>query len=200
VFYGSGLVSVWIGNGVTAIQDQAFNFCAGLSFVSLGTNIASIGGGAFEDCWSLTSITFPPDVSSIGRSVFELLYNLKEVYFEGNAPPYPYNFSAFWNDYRATIYYLPEASGWGPTFDGIPTSIWLPQILSANGTYGIQSNQFGFTITWASGKAVVVDACTNLLNPVWQPVQTNILTGVTSYFSDSQWTNYPSRFYRLRSP
>jgi len=23
---------------------------------------------------------------------------------------------------------------------------------------------------------------------------------ITSYFSDPQWTNYPARFYRLRSP
>jgi len=33
-----------------------------------------------------------------------------------------------------------------------------------------------------------------------QPVQTNILTRDSSYFSDPQWTNYPGLFYRLRSP
>jgi len=47
---------------------------------------------------------------------------------------------------------------------------------------------------------VVVEACTNLVNPAWQPVQTNAITGGSSSFSDSQWTNYPGRFYRLRSP
>jgi len=31
-------------------------------------------------------------------------------------------------------------------------------------------------------------------------VRTNTLTGGASYFSDAQWTNYPSRFYRFRSP
>jgi hypothetical protein len=46
----------------------------------------------------------------------------------------------------------------------------------------------------------VVEACTNLSNPVWQPVQTNTFTAGTAYFSDPQWTNYPGRFYRLRSP
>jgi hypothetical protein len=47
---------------------------------------------------------------------------------------------------------------------------------------------------------VVVEACTNLANPDWQPVQTNLLATGSVYFSDPQWTNYPGRFYRLRSP
>ena len=47
---------------------------------------------------------------------------------------------------------------------------------------------------------VVVDTCTNLANPVWTPLQTDALTSDTLYFSDSQWTNHPARFYRLRWP
>jgi hypothetical protein len=43
----------------------------------------------------------------------------------------------------------------------------------------------------------VVEAATNLANPVWIPVSTNnTLTSGTNYFSDPQWTNYPMRFYR----
>jgi hypothetical protein len=55
-------------------------------------------------------------------------------------------------------------------------------------------------ITGSSGLVIVVQACTNLANPVWLPVATNIITSGISYFSDPQWTNYPGRFYRLRSP
>ena len=62
------------------------------------------------------------------------------------------------------------------------------------------SNQLRFDITWASGMAVVVEAATNLANPLWFPVWTDTLTGGSSYFSDPQWTNYHNRFYRLRSP
>ena len=47
---------------------------------------------------------------------------------------------------------------------------------------------------------VVVEACTNPANHSWSPMPTNALTGGWSYFSDSQWANYPARFYRLRSP
>jgi hypothetical protein len=64
----------------------------------------------------------------------------------------------------------------------------------------VQTNAFGFIISWATNISVVVEVCTNLASPVWQPVQTNALTGGSSYFSDPQWTNYPGRFYRLRSP
>jgi hypothetical protein len=64
----------------------------------------------------------------------------------------------------------------------------------------VQTNQFGFIISWATNITVVVEACTNLANPTWSPVGTNTLTDGSSYFSDSKWTNCPARFYRLRSP
>jgi hypothetical protein len=46
----------------------------------------------------------------------------------------------------------------------------------------------------------VVEASTDLINPTWSPVNTNTLTDGSSYFSDPDWTNYATRFYRLRSP
>ena len=74
-----------------------------------------------------------------------------------------------------------------------------PTILNFEPNFGVQTNSFGFTISWATNISVVVEACTNLSNPDWQPVQTNTLTGGSTYFSDGQWTNYLGRFYRLRS-
>jgi hypothetical protein len=64
----------------------------------------------------------------------------------------------------------------------------------------VQTNGFGFIISWATNISVVVEACTNLANPTWSPLATNTLSGGSAYFSDPQWTNYPARFYRLRSP
>jgi hypothetical protein len=61
----------------------------------------------------------------------------------------------------------------------------------------VRTNRFGFTITGTSGLGVVVQACTNLAHPAWVPVGTNTLIGGLSYFSDTQWTNFPARFYRL---
>jgi len=82
-------------------------------------------------------------------------------------------------------------------FGGISAVLWNPQIPS-DASYGVRENQFGFTITGANDLLIEVDACTDLVHPVWVPVGTNILTGGSSYFSDPQWTNYPSRYYRLR--
>ena len=65
---------------------------------------------------------------------------------------------------------------------------------------GVQTNQFGFSIAGGSNLFVVVEACTNLASPIWSPIQTIGLTGGSFHFSDAQWTNYASRFYRLSWP
>jgi hypothetical protein len=139
--------------------------------------------------------------------------NLKSVYIEGNAPsidptafqnginPDPFsNVPPYIYQIMPTVYYLPWTTGWSTNFGGIPTAPWLPTMQTSNDSFGVQTNQFGFNINWASGQTVVIEACPNLSNPDWQPVQTNMLTTGSAYFSDPQWTNYPGRFYRLRSP
>jgi hypothetical protein len=78
--------------------------------------------------------------------------------------------------------------------------LWLPKVQTSHANFGVQSNQFGFSINWASGNAVVVEASTNLANPSWSPLATNTLASGSSYFSDPQWSKYPTRFYRLRWP
>lgn len=75
-----------------------------------------------------------------------------------------------------------------------------PLVLNNSPSFGVQTNRFGFTISWATNVPVVVEAYANLGGPVWLPVSTNTLTSGSAYFSDPQWTNYPRRFYRLRSP
>jgi len=63
----------------------------------------------------------------------------------------------------------------------------------------VQTNTFGFNI-YDYHSTNVVEACTNLANPVWQPLQTNSMINSPIYFSDPTWTNYPGRFYRLDWP
>jgi hypothetical protein len=106
----------------------------------------------------------------------------------------------FDGDNNVTVYYLPGTTGWGMWFGGLPAVLWNPQAQTRDASFGVRTNQFGFNITGSSNLVIVVEACTDLANPVWQPFQTNTLTGGSAYFSDPQWTNYPARFYRLRSP
>ena len=100
----------------------------------------------------------------------------------------------------ATVYYLPGTTGWGTTYGGRPTALWRPQVQASEAGPGAGTTQFGFQINWVGGMTVVVEACTNVANPIWLPVSTDTLAGGSSCFSDSKWANYPARFYRLRSP
>jgi hypothetical protein len=170
-----------------------------------GLPVTSIGAWAFEGCGGLNTITIPSSVTSIGIYAFTGCERMG-VYFEGNAPYaewiIPGQDTMFSGDNYVTVYYLPGTSGWSSTFGGVPTVAWfLPNPLVLNfDSFGVQDKQFGFIISWATNNPVVVEACTNLANQIWSAVSTNTLIGGWSYFTDPQWTNYPSRFYRLRSP
>ena len=59
-----------IPNSVTAIGDEAFHGCIGLTSVNIPNSVNSIGEGAFEGCTGLTSIVIPNSVTAIGRYVF----------------------------------------------------------------------------------------------------------------------------------
>jgi hypothetical protein len=114
----------------------------------------------------------------------------------------------FNGDTSAIAYFLPGTTGWGSSYGGsgpgsIPTAQWMlpyPLVLNNGPGIGVQNKCFSFTISWATNLSVVVEAATNLAKPVWTPLATNSLTSGTNYFSDPNWTNYPGRFYRLRSP
>lgn len=102
---------------------------------------------------------------------------------------------------NVTIYYMPGMTGWGTTFGDRPTAPWVrPNPVILSGILSTQTNQFGFTISWATNLSVVVEATPTLTNPTWSPVATNTLTSGTAYFSDPQWESSPARFYRIRSP
>ena len=221
----TSLTSVTIPDSVTSISQGAFNSCISLTSVSIGTNVTTIGQGAFGGCPNLTSVTIPDSVIGIGNWTFsgctsltnatfgngvtsmgygaiDLCSRLTSIYFTGNAPSLSSSIEyagPFYGD-TATIYYLPGTTGWSTPFGGLQAVLWLPQVQSSDASFGVRTNQFGFNINWASGMVVMVQACTNLANSIWSPISTNTLTGGSFYFSDPKWTNYPARFYRLRSP
>jgi hypothetical protein len=99
-----------------------------------------------------------------------------------------------------TVYYLPKTTGWHSTFAGIPTALWNPQMQASDAGFGVHLNRFGFNVTGTANIPLVIEASTEVRNGAWLTLQSCTLTNGSTYFSDPQWTNYPSRFYRLRSP
>lgn len=195
----SSLASFTFPDGVTSIGEAEFYSCNNLTNVTIPDSITSIGDFAFNECNSLTSLTIPAGVTNIEDEAFSGCSNLKGCFFYGN-PPASIGSYIFSESLNAVVYYLPGTTGWDD-FSAeafCTTAPWLPQ-MQTGGT-NLRPNQFGFDINWAIGQTVEVDACTNLVKPVWQPAQTITLTNGTFYFSDPQSTNFPARFYRLISP
>jgi len=222
-FYWSGLTSVAIPDSVTNVGFGAFAWCFSLTNAIVGNNVPSMDGLFTRDS-SLMNVTVGNSVTYIGHGAFSLAIltgltlpstvtnidsmafsgcSLQQLFFEGNAPTADGvpdgsaegSYSIFTDDGIGTVYYLPGTSGWGSTFGGWPTALWLPQTQLASNSSAF-TNGFGFNINWASGQTVVVEASTNLLN--WTPVSTNTLVNGTSAFVDPSWTNSPQQFYRVR--
>ena len=213
------LNDITIPNSVSHIGQQAFSRCTNLTLVGIGNSVARIDQAAFELCTSLVSVTIPNSVSSIGTDAFRACTSLRNVtvgygttnleanaflgcanltgvYFQGSAPNA--DWTVFAGDDNATVYYLPRTTGWSDFRwnANIPTVLWNPSIQAAT----VQSGQFGFAITGTPDIPIAVAACTDPANPNWLTLQTCTLTNGSIYFSDPDWTNYPARVYRIRSP
>ena len=191
------LTRITLPNSVTSIEEATFSECYNLTSVTIPNSVTNIGDDAFLHCYSLSSIVIPNSVTSIGIYAFGDCSSLKALYFQGNAPNLGVGGDVFYLDSNITIYYLPGTTGWGPTLGGFPTTLWNPRATAFSALGG----HFGFNITGPANVVIVVEACTDFVNPVWLAVSTNKLTsGGVSSFSDSQSENYPRRFYRFRSP
>src|ERR1041384_762148 len=172
----SRLTNVTIPNSVTSIGDFAFSGCSSLTNITLGSGVTSIGVSAFSGFVGdpLINVTIPISVTNIGADAFGQCSNLTSVYFQGNAPSVG-GTDVFFGD-NATLYYLPGTVGWSSTFAGSSTALWTlpyPLILTSNPSLGVRTNQFGFTVSWATNLNVVVETATDLANPIWSPVKTN---------------------------
>jgi Leucine Rich Repeat (LRR) protein len=201
-FDGIGaLTNVTLFEGLASIGDCAFQD-TGISRLILPNTVTNLGNGVFQMCSNLTSVTIPASLLDL-NSLFGGAPNLHDAYFLGNAPTIfgmdgSLDYGLFAGE-TGTVHYLAGTTGWGTNFGGWPTMLSSyplhPQISGASA--GIQSNRFEFLINWVPDTYVVVEASTNLVN--WSPIATNTLGAGENAFVDAGWTNYPHRFYRVRS-
>ncbi len=190
----TSLGSIEIPNTVTNIGGNAFSVCRSLTHVVIPNSVTSIGNSAFSGCWSLNGIIIPSSVTTIGPGAFRLCRSLTGIYFAGNAPTPDNDVSVFeYGPASLIAYYLPGTTGWQAKFDGVPTMLWNPAATALSAAGG----HFSFNITGPTNAAILVEACTNLADPVWVPLATKFLAGGQSQFDDPSWASYPRRFYRF---
>ena len=77
--YCTGLTSVEIPSSVTAIGNSAFYDCSGLTSVDIPSSVITIGDEAFRGCGSLTSVEIPNSVITIGDEAFSGCGSLTSV-------------------------------------------------------------------------------------------------------------------------
>jgi hypothetical protein len=202
------LRNVTIGANLTSIGFDGFDGCSSLTAItvnSLNPAYSSLNGALFNKDQTMLirvpggiagSYTVPSSVTSIGDAAFLSNFRLNSVYFEGNAP----SLGSFVFDDALTVYYLPGSTNWSSSLGGMPTVLWNAQVQTSGAGFGVRTKGFGFSITGTTDIPIVVEANTDLASSRWTVLQSCTLTNGSIYFSDPQWTNYPGRFYRLRSP
>ena len=166
----------------------------------MGSGLTLIGQQAFLGCTELSGVVIPQTVTAIGSYAFQNCTALRTAHFKGNAPTA--DATVFSGTINMKVYLLPGTLDWSSTFGGSPTELWAlpnPVILTCTG-FGIQDQQFGFIVSWATNLSVAVDACSDLANTAWEPLGTNALVDGWFYFGDPGWANHSDRFYRTRRP
>src|SRR5262249_34195660 len=99
-----------------------------------------------------------------------------------------------------TIYYVTDSVEWANLAKtGVNVVHWNPVIQTGAG-FGVQGNQFGFSISGPTNALVTVQACADLSALDWIPIQTVALANGSFNFSEPLQTNLQTRFYGLGFP
>jgi len=198
LFADSWLKSLTVPTTVVSIGAYAFEKCPLISFV-MPASVTNIGVGAFYNCMTLTNVTILAGDTSLADTVFIQCYWLTSVFFKGNAPSLGGSL-VFDGDNYVTVYYLPGTTGWTNKLANRPTALWNPLAQTSGPNFGVGIKGFGFNITGTTNIPIVVEASPNLASGPWISLQSLSLTNGAFHFSDPDWTNYPARLYRIRSP
>lgn len=85
--------------------------------------VTRLAANAFNGCAALVDVTLPATVVDLGENAFANCGALATVFFSGNAPAAAE--SVFANSPNVVAVYPVGAAGWGSTFAGRPTTVWM---------------------------------------------------------------------------
>jgi hypothetical protein len=148
-------------------------------------SVTNLADNAFAYCTTLTNVTIPGSVTSLGEGAFWYCTFLTNVCFEGNAPID--GGEVFTNDPSlSAIYYVNGATGWGSTYEGIPTAL-CQQCASTTGGFG------SLQVTISPPTAITAGARWQVDGGAWQKSSVTVsnlsVTNHTLTFSSvSGWT------------
>jgi hypothetical protein len=191
-----GLTGVVIPNSVTNIEQQAFYSCVDLAAVSLGDGLKIVGASAFFFCPSLDNLTFSASLTTLGQYSFGGCENLSSVCFAGNPPTD--GGSVFYSDQSlSTILVLKGTTGWGSTYDGIPTA---PCASCGNSVpqLGIFLSGKNVVLTWSTVfSGFSLQSATSLAPPVAWSMVSPAPAVFNGYYAVTNLIATPVKFYRL---
>ena len=102
-----------IPNGVTIIDDDAFNGCTGLTSIDIPASVTTINMKAFLGCTGLTSIEIPASVTRIGSNAFGDCTGLTSIEIPASVTRIDNYAFRDCTDLTAATIYAPELSYYG---------------------------------------------------------------------------------------
>ena len=131
-FSGFAFSSIAIPEGVTTLEQDAFNNCYNLTDITLPESLATIGWSAFQGCGNLTSITIPASVTIIEGYAFQNCSSLADVTSLATTAP-TLGDGAFSNISTEAELYYPEGSDYSSWMKYFPPAYYMKNV--ATGTY-----------------------------------------------------------------
>jgi len=118
-----GLTSLTVPNSVTAIGDMAFLQCANLQSIKLPNSLTTIGSEAFFGCSSLPSIAIPASVTTIADHAFTGCSYLKSIEVDGDNPAFSSLDGILYNKPQTDIICCPVGKDGSVIIPGTVTAI-----------------------------------------------------------------------------
>lgn len=78
-FYNGKFTTVTFPTTLTAIGDEAFEYCKSITTLELNEGLKTIGNKAFHTAEGLTSVQFPTTLTSIGQSAFAICHQYTTI-------------------------------------------------------------------------------------------------------------------------